>query len=60
MNPLEKRMKEQNTILFKYRDKLKKYLNKNEMAQLLTYNDQEVPSGEEKVNAFYSKIFITL
>lgn len=47
---LEKTMKEQNKIMFKYRDSLKKYLTKNQLAELLQYNQQEVPPGEDRVN----------
>lgn len=51
-------MKEQNQIMFKYRDQLKKYLNKSQMAELLEYNGQEVPAGEERVCfSCYNKIF---
>lgn len=47
---LDKTMKEQNQIMFKYRDSLKKYLTKNQLAELLEYNHQEVPPGEDRVS----------
>lgn len=46
---LEKEIKEQSTIIFKYRDQLKDQLNKNELQSLLEYNTQEIPSGLETV-----------
>lgn len=42
-------MKKQNKIMFKYRDQLKERLKKKELQELLEYNDQEVPTGPEKM-----------
>lgn len=49
---LEKQIKEQNEIMFKYRDKLKNSLNKKQMIELLEYNGQEIPVGEDRVSFF--------
>lgn len=38
--------------MYKYRDQLKKHLAKKELQFLLEYNEQEIPSGEEKVIYF--------
>lgn len=46
---LEKAIKEQSTIIFKYRDQLKEQLNKNELQSLFEYNAQQIPSGLETV-----------
>ncbi|GLV44778.1 Poly-(ADP-ribose) polymerase [Carabus blaptoides fortunei] len=46
---LEKEIKEQSKIIFKYRDQLKDQLNKNELQSLLEHNKQEVPSGIERM-----------
>uniref|UniRef100_A0A7R8Z663 Poly [ADP-ribose] polymerase n=1 Tax=Timema douglasi TaxID=61478 RepID=A0A7R8Z663_TIMDO len=43
----EGKLKEQNKIMFKYRDNLKRKLKKRDLVQLLEHNNQEVPSGEE-------------
>ena len=44
----KKEMKKQNELMFKYRDNLKD-LSKSELHDLLEYNDQEIPEGEERV-----------
>lgn len=60
-NPDEAIMKEQNKIMFKYRDKLKNELRKEELTELLQYNGQEVPVGSERVTNlcfyFYTMFF---
>jgi hypothetical protein len=42
-------VKEQSKLMYKYRDQLKKELRKSEMQDLLEYNEQDVPVGEERV-----------
>jgi hypothetical protein len=42
-------IKQQSKIMYKYRDQLKKELRKNDLQDLLEYNDQDVPAGEERV-----------
>jgi hypothetical protein len=42
-------VKEQSKLIYKYRDQLKKELRKSEMQDLLEYNEQDVPVGEERV-----------
>uniref|UniRef100_A0A1Y1KWX6 Poly [ADP-ribose] polymerase n=1 Tax=Photinus pyralis TaxID=7054 RepID=A0A1Y1KWX6_PHOPY len=44
---LEKKLKEQNIIMFKYRDKLKE-LPKKDLKELLEFNDQAVPPGVDE------------
>ncbi|XP_045461901.1 poly [ADP-ribose] polymerase [Harmonia axyridis] len=44
----EKLYKEHLTVLYKYRDQLKK-MTKGEMTDLLEYNDQEIPSGKDAI-----------
>lgn len=46
----ENKMKEQNQIMFKYRDQLKRNLTKSQLTDLLIYNNQQVPVGEERVS----------
>lgn len=50
---IEKQIKEQSQIIFKYRDLLKKNLKKNELQDLLEYNKQELPVGHEVVIYFF-------
>ncbi|KAF5305635.1 hypothetical protein FQR65_LT07716 [Abscondita terminalis] len=45
---LEKKLKEQTKLIYKYRDNLKE-LHKKELTHLLEVNDQEVPSGVESI-----------
>ncbi|GLH03003.1 Poly [ADP-ribose] polymerase [Gryllus bimaculatus] len=45
---VEKR-KKQNKLMFKFRDNLKKHLSKKELSLLLEHNNQEIPSGEERM-----------
>lgn len=40
---------EQNKIMYKYRDQLEKNLTKQELIELLQSNDQDVPSGKERI-----------
>ncbi|PNF21175.1 Poly [ADP-ribose] polymerase [Cryptotermes secundus] len=42
-------IREQSKIMYKYRDQLKKELRKSDLQDLLEYNDQEVPVGEERM-----------
>jgi hypothetical protein len=42
-------VKVQSKLMYKYRDQLKKQLRKSEMQDLLEFNDQDVPVGEERV-----------
>ncbi|XP_044760388.1 poly [ADP-ribose] polymerase [Coccinella septempunctata] len=44
----DKLYKEHLTIFYKYRDQLKK-MTKGEMTELLDYNEQEVPSGQDAI-----------
>ena len=43
---------EQNKIMYKYRDQLEKNLTKNELTELLQYNDQDVPAGQDRVSVW--------
>lgn len=52
----EKEIKQQNKIMFKYRDQLKKYLNKKELQELLEANEQEIPSGIESVRIYLENL----
>ncbi|KAK9891936.1 hypothetical protein WA026_017419 [Henosepilachna vigintioctopunctata] len=45
----EKLFNEHLTIFYKYRDLLKKKLKKAEMTELLEYNSQEIPAGEDRI-----------
>ncbi|KAL3275884.1 hypothetical protein HHI36_020621 [Cryptolaemus montrouzieri] len=45
----DKLFKEHLTIMYKYRDQLKKKLTKSEMSELLEYNNQTVPPGEDRI-----------
>ncbi|KAG5892238.1 hypothetical protein JTB14_014609 [Gonioctena quinquepunctata] len=45
----EKDYREQCKIMFKYRDKLDKYLKYPELSYLLEHNNQEVPTGKENM-----------
>jgi uncharacterized protein with gpF-like domain len=45
----EDAIKKQNKIIYKYRDQLKKVLKRKDLQYLLEYNDQDIPSGEERV-----------
>jgi hypothetical protein len=45
----EDKIKEQNKLMYKYRDQLKKVLKKKDLQYLLEYNDQDIPSGEDRV-----------
>lgn len=55
----DKLFKEHLVIFYKYKDQLKK-MTKGELTDLLTYNDQEVPIGQDAVgcNRLCSKFFI--
>jgi len=47
-------IKKQNKLMYKHRDQLKTLLKKKDLQYLLEYNDQDIPSGEERVCiAFY-------
>lgn len=50
LDALDQKMKEQNQVMFKYRDRLRDNLTKSQLTQLLVYNDQEVPAGEDRVS----------
>lgn len=50
LDALNQKMKEQNQIIFKYRDRLRDNLTKTQLTQLLVYNNQEVPAGEDRVS----------
>lgn len=56
-NPDEAIMKEQNKIMFRYRDKLKNGLSKEELVELLQYNKQEIPVGSERVGSLLYHLF---
>uniref|UniRef100_A0A2Z5U1X2 Poly [ADP-ribose] polymerase n=1 Tax=Reticulitermes speratus TaxID=60591 RepID=A0A2Z5U1X2_9NEOP len=45
----EDKIKEQNKLMYKYRDQLKKVLKKKDLQYLLEYNDQDIPSGEDRM-----------
>jgi len=45
----EEAIKKQNKLMYKYRDQLKEEVTKKWLEHLLKYNDQHVPSGEERV-----------
>jgi hypothetical protein len=45
----EDKIKEQSKLMYKYRDQLKKALRKKDLQYLLEYNDQDIPSGEDRV-----------
>ncbi|XP_066991017.2 poly [ADP-ribose] polymerase [Anabrus simplex] len=45
----EAELKKQNSIMYKYRDNLRTELEKKSLAALLEYNNQEVPSGEDRI-----------
>ena len=45
----EDAIKEQNKLMYEYRDQLKKEVRKQWLEHLLKHNDQHVPSGEERV-----------
>jgi hypothetical protein len=45
----EDKIKKQNKLIYKHRDQLKKVLKKKDLQYLLEYNDQDVPSGEDRV-----------
>lgn len=47
-DPLDKKYREQNQIMFNFRDKLKE-LNKNELRLLLENNNQDIPEGLESL-----------
>ena len=58
-------IKKQNKKIFHYRDNLERSLKKNELQELLEYNKQEIPTGNDKVNVIqifisYFHKFITL
>jgi hypothetical protein len=42
-------IKEQSKLMYKYRDQLKKELRKSDLQDLLEFNDQDLPVGEERV-----------
>nr|CAI5827669.1 unnamed protein product [Callosobruchus analis] len=48
-DPEEEEYRKQNKILFGFRDALAKHLDTKEMSYLLEYNDQEVPSGRDRI-----------
>ncbi|KAK7863506.1 hypothetical protein R5R35_009060 [Gryllus longicercus] len=48
-DPDAEKRKKQNKLMFKFRDNLKKHLNKKELSLLLEHNNQEIPSGEERM-----------
>lgn len=45
----EDKIKKQNKLIYKYRDQLKNVLKKKDLQYLLEYNDQDIPSGEDRV-----------
>jgi hypothetical protein len=47
-------IKDQSKLIYKYRDQLKKELRKSDLQDLLEYNDQDVPVGEERVCISFS------
>lgn len=49
-DPREKEIKKQNDIMYKYRDELKANLKKTALQQLLEFNSQDIPPGEEAVS----------
>ena len=50
---MKKKIKEQNKILYKYRDELEK-LSKSELHLLLEHNGQQIPSGKSEVYFFFA------
>lgn len=60
LDAVEQQMREQNKIIYKYRDLLRDNLTKNQMIELLTYNDQEVPAGEDRVRILLFKSLLLL
>jgi hypothetical protein len=48
-NKEDNAIKQQNKLIYKYRDQLKKELRKIELQELLEYNDQDIPVGDERV-----------
>lgn len=51
-------LKNQNVILFEYRDKLSE-LSSAELTKLLRFNDQQPPTGKEEVRFFFL-VFVLL
>ncbi|XP_022914189.2 poly [ADP-ribose] polymerase [Onthophagus taurus] len=49
LDPVDVEMKEQNKIMYKYRDELKNNLNKKSLQLLLERNEQEIPPGEDNI-----------
>jgi hypothetical protein len=47
-------IKDQSKLMYKYRDQLKKHLKKKDLQYLLEYNEQDVPSGEDRVRVPFS------
>jgi len=45
----EDAIKKQNKLMYKYRDQLKNVLKKKDLQYLLGYNDQDMPSGDDRV-----------
>lgn len=56
----ESKCREQNKIMFKYRDVLKANLNKKQLVEILKYNKQEIPAGEETVLIYSQTYCMTL
>jgi len=54
----EDAIKKQNKLMYKYRDQLKKVLKKD-LQYLLEYNDQDIPSGEERVCIAFCYLFVS-
>jgi poly [ADP-ribose] polymerase len=56
----EDAIKKQNNLMYKYRDQLKKILKKKDLQYLLEYNDQDIPSGEERVCITFCYLCVSL
>jgi hypothetical protein len=54
----EDTIKQQNKLMYKYRDQLKKALKKKDLEYLLGYNDQDMPSGEDRVCIAFCYLFV--
>ena len=47
----QKELKKQMTKIYYYRDMLQRHLAKKNLEELLTHNEQEIPSGEDRVRS---------
>jgi hypothetical protein len=54
----EGKIKEQNKLMYKYRDQLKKDIVKKDLQYLLQYNDQDMPTGENEVCIAFRYLYV--